>query len=151
MFGRILPSSVGDPAWQQMLTPLVLLTGGREPHQFAILAYYTSKTYNASMFSFIETKLFSRLVGEHLSDDEYVELQKVLITDPEAGALIPGSGGVRKIRWGATGRGKRGGLRIIYYAKTYQGVIWMLTLYPKNVTENIPAHVLKKIKEEIDG
>jgi mRNA-degrading endonuclease RelE of RelBE toxin-antitoxin system len=103
------------------------------------------------MFSFIETKLFSRLVGEHLSDDEYAELQKVLITDPEAGALISGSGGVRKMRWGATGRGKRGGLRIIYYAQTHQGVIWMLTLYPKNVTENIPAHVLKKIKEEIDG
>jgi mRNA-degrading endonuclease RelE of RelBE toxin-antitoxin system len=103
------------------------------------------------MFSFIETKLFSRLVGEHLSDDEYAELQKVLITDPEVGALISGSGGVRKMRWGATGRGKRGGLRIIYYAQTRQGVIWMLTLYPKNVTENIAAHVLKKIKEEIDG
>jgi hypothetical protein len=103
------------------------------------------------MFSFIETKLFSRLVGEHLSDDEYAELQKVLIADPQAGALISGSGGVRKIRWGTTGRGKRGGLRIIYYATTHLGIIWMLTLYPKNVTENIPAHVLKKIKEEIDG
>ena len=103
------------------------------------------------MFSFIETKLFSRLVGEHLSDDEYAELQKALMADPEAGALIAGSGGVRKIRWGATGRGKRGGLRIIYYAQTHQGVIWMLTLYSKNVTENTPAHVLRKIKEEIDG
>ncbi len=103
------------------------------------------------MFSFIETKLFSCLLGEHLSDDEYAELQKVLIAAPEAGALIPGSGGVRKIRWGTAGRGKRGGLPIIYYAQTHQGVIWMLTLYPKNVIENIPAHVLKKIKEEIDG
>jgi hypothetical protein len=103
------------------------------------------------MFSFIETKLFSRLLGEHLSDDEYAELQKALIANPEAGALISSSGGVRKIRWGATGRGKRGGLRVIYYAKTQQGVIWMPTVYPKNVTENIPAHVLKKIKEEIDG
>jgi hypothetical protein len=53
-----------------MLTPLVLLTGGREPRQFAILAYYTSKTYSAPMFSFIETKLFSRLVKEHLSKEE---------------------------------------------------------------------------------
>ncbi len=103
------------------------------------------------MFSFIETKLFSRLVEEYLSDDEYASLQGVLIVDPEVGSLIPGSGGVRKLRWAASGRGKRGGVRVIYYAKTQQGVIWMLTIYAKNVTENISAHILKKIKDEIDG
>jgi hypothetical protein len=49
------------------------------------------------------------------------------------------------------GRGKRGGLRIIYFLRIRQGQVWMLTLYPKNVADNIPAHVLKQIKEEIDG
>jgi len=103
------------------------------------------------VFSFIETKLFSKLVGKYLSDDEYSALQRTLMSDPESGDLIPDSGGVRKIRWSLAGRGKRGGLRVIYYARVRQGIIWMLTLYPKNVTDNIPGSVLKKIKEEIDG
>ena len=102
------------------------------------------------MFSFIETRLFSRLVGEYLSDDEYASLQKTLVANPQAGTPIPGSGGVRKIRWAVRGRGKRGGVRVIYYAKIREGVIWMLTIYAKNVVEDIPAHMLRKIKEEID-
>ena len=93
----------------------------------------------------------TKLVNEHLSDEEYGRLQEVLIGDPETGDLIPGSGGVRKVRWGVKGRGKRGGIRVIYYARTRQGQIWMLTLYAKNVAETIPAHVLRQIKEEIDG
>ena len=103
------------------------------------------------MFSFIESKLFSRLVGEYLTDEEYARLQIALIDAPESGALVPGSGGVRKLRWAQPGRGKRGGIRVIYYAKTREGVIWMLTIYAKNEEESIPAHVLRKIKEEIDG
>ena len=102
-------------------------------------------------YSFIETKLFSRLIGEYLSDEEYASLQRTLIVNPESGAIIPGSGGVRKLRWALPGRGKRGGVRVIYYAKTREGVIWMLTIYAKNVAENIPAHVLRKIKEGING
>jgi hypothetical protein len=92
-----------------------------------------------------------KLVIEYLSDDEYSRLQQALIEDPETGDLIPGSGGVRKVRWGVRGRGKRGGIRVIYYARTHQGQIWMLTLYAKNVADNIRAHVLRQIKEEIDG
>ena len=103
------------------------------------------------MFSFIETRIFSKLLGEYLSDDEYAALQRVLIADPETGDLIRGSGGVRKIRWAVRGRGKRGGVRVIYYVKTREGVIWMLTIYAKNVAENITAHVLRMMKEEIDG
>jgi hypothetical protein len=103
------------------------------------------------MISFVETKLFTRLVQEYLSDDEYSKLQQALLTDPEAGAVIPGSGGVRKLRWGVAGRGKRGGIRIIYFLRIRQGQIWMLTLYAKNVAENISASVLKQIKDEIDG
>lgn len=103
------------------------------------------------MISFVETKLFTRLVQEYLSDDEYSLLQQALTADPEVGSVIPGSGGVRKMRWGVAGRGKRGGLRVIYFLRTLHGQIWMLTLYPKNVAESIPAHVLKQIKDEIDG
>ena len=55
------------------------------------------------------------------------------------------------MRWGVAGRGKRGGLRVIYFLRTRQGQIWMLTLYAKNVAENISTHVLKRIKDEIDG
>jgi hypothetical protein len=103
------------------------------------------------MISFVETKLFTRLVQEFLSDDEYSKLQQALLADPGVGAVIPGSGGIRKLRWGLAGRGKRGGIRVIYYLRTRQGQIWMLTLYAKNVAANIPAHVLKQIKDEIDG
>ena len=55
------------------------------------------------------------------------------------------------MRWGAIGRGKRGGLRVIYFLRTRQGQIWMLTVYPKNVADTIPAHLLRQIKDEIDG
>jgi hypothetical protein len=106
--------------------------------------------YNAIVFSFIETKLFTRLVGMYLSDEEYQELQSHLIAWPEAGKIVPGSGGVRKLRWKATGRGKRGGFRVIYFTKIEQGIIWMVTLYPKNVKDNIPAHILRQIRQEVD-
>ena len=102
------------------------------------------------MITFIETKLFTRLVEEYLSDDSYRQLQAAIASDSEAGPLIPGSGGLRKLRWGISGRGKRGGLRVIYYARIEQDEIWLLTLYAKNVAENIPSHVLRQIKKEID-
>jgi mRNA-degrading endonuclease RelE of RelBE toxin-antitoxin system len=103
------------------------------------------------MFSFIETRLFTRLVIDYLSDEEYAALQEALMRNPEAGSVIPGSGGVRKLRWAAPGRGKRGGYRIIYYVRHANGVIWMLTMYAKNVAESISAHVLQQIKKEVDN
>ena len=103
------------------------------------------------MFAFVETPLFTRLVTDYLSDDEYLKLQQALVNNPEAGDLISGSGGVRKLRWARRGQGKRGGLRVIYYVRTRQGVIWMLTLYAKNVADNIPAHLLRKIRQEMEN
>lgn len=103
------------------------------------------------MFVFVETRVFSRLVREHLSDDEYAALQQYLIARPEAGDVIPGAGGVRKLRWRGAGRGKRGGLRIVYFLRPALGEIWFLTLYAKNVAENISVTALRKIKEAIDG
>jgi mRNA-degrading endonuclease RelE of RelBE toxin-antitoxin system len=102
------------------------------------------------MYSFIETKLFTKLVLDYLSDDEYGALQEALIREPEQGPVIPGSGGIRKLRWAAAGRGKRGGYRVIYFLRRANGIIWMITMYPKNVTENIPAHVLRQIAKEIE-
>ena len=64
--------------------------------------------------------------------------------------VIAGTGGVRKVRWALPGRGKRGGIRVIYYVRSQKGVIWMLTVYPKNVAENIPAHILRAIRQEIE-
>jgi hypothetical protein len=78
-------------------------------------------------------------------------LQRALITNPTAGILIAGTGGLRKIRWAISGKGKRGGVRVIYYGKVREGMIWMLTIYGKNVAENIPAHILRKIKEELNA
>jgi len=104
------------------------------------------------MFEFIETPFFTKALEQYLDDDEYARLQHHLNGHPEAGAMVPGSGGVRKLRWAAAGRGKRGGLRVIYYLRSARGEIWMLTLYGKNVREDIPAHLLKRIKEAIgDG
>ena len=102
------------------------------------------------MFTFIETKRFSRLVREYLSDDDYAAVQRQLIANPDEGAVIRGSGGVRKVRAAAPGRGKRGGFRLIYYVRRPRNVIWMLTIYPKSEADSIPAHVLRKIREEID-
>ncbi len=65
------------------------------------------------MISFVETRQFTRIVGDYLSDREYARVQEMLSSNPEIGSIIPGSGGVRKFRWGGSGRGKRGGLRII--------------------------------------
>lgn len=74
----------------------------------------------------------------------------MLMEQPEIGDVIPRSGGVRKLRWKAPGRGKRGGYRIIYFIKRAQGLILMLTMYPNNVAENIPAHVLRAIRREVE-
>lgn len=99
---------------------------------------------------YIESPLFSKLIGTYLKDDEYAALQWDLTLHPEKGDLIQGSGGLRKLRWLGKGRGKRGGVRIIYYYKNQLGQIWLLTIYAKNEYENIPLSILKKIKKELE-
>jgi hypothetical protein len=103
------------------------------------------------MLTFIETKLFTRLANEHLGDDGLLALQVHLLVQPAIGKVIAGSGGVRKLRWAMPGQGKRGGLRVIYFLRTEHEEIWLLTLYAKNVSDDISAADLKKIKATIDG
>lgn len=100
---------------------------------------------------FIEAPLFSRLLAEYLSDDEYAALQWALTQRPDAGAIIPGSGGIRKLHWAGSGRGKRGGIRVIYYWKNRAGEIWLLTLYAKNEAADIPLNVLRQLQQEIES
>lgn len=102
-------------------------------------------------FTFVETKTFERLAERYLSDGELSRLEAFLSENPYAGSLIPESGGVRKVRWAMPGRGKQGGMRIIYYVRLAEGKIWLLTLYPKNVAKDISVRLLRKLKEEIDG
>ena len=99
------------------------------------------------MFTFIESAVFERLCALYLDDDEYAELQQFMMETPEAGKVVPGSGGVRKLRWKRKGMGKRGGLRVIYYVRYRPNEFWMLTLYAKAKQEYVPSHILKQLKE----
>jgi hypothetical protein len=74
-------------------------------------------------------------------------LQQFLMQNPEAGELVPGSGGVRKVRWARPGMGKRGGLRVIYFVRYQPNEFWMLTLYAKAKHADVPAHILKQLLE----
>lgn len=99
---------------------------------------------------FIEASTFTKLLPKYLSDEEYQALQTYLMQKPDAGDLVRGSGGVRKVRWALDGAGKSGGVRVIYYWKTQDHEIWMLTIYSKSERATIPSHVLKQIAEAID-
>ena len=83
----------------------------------------------------------------YLDDDEYAELQQFMMENPEAGRVVPGSGGVRKLRWKRKGMDKRGGLRVIYFVRYQPDEFWMLTLYAKAKQEDVPGHILKQLKE----
>jgi hypothetical protein len=98
---------------------------------------------------FIETSLFTKLIGQYLTDEEYLGLQKFLLQHPEAGNIVRQTGGVRKLRWAISGKGKSGGIRVIYYWKIREDEIWFLTVYGKSERETIPSHILRKIAEEI--
>ena len=103
------------------------------------------------MFTVIETPTFSRLVSDYWSENERQDFAVFIANAPESGDVVPGSGGVRKIRWSRKGSGKRGGVRVIYYNKLKNGEVWLLLIYAKSAKENIPAHILKAIKEEIEN
>jgi hypothetical protein len=103
------------------------------------------------VFTFIEAQAFERIRGVYLDDDEYAELQQYMLANPEAGDLIPGAGGLRKLRWKRKGMGKRGGMRIIYFVRYRPNEFWMLTLYVKAKQENVPAHILRRLKEAFEG
>jgi hypothetical protein len=101
------------------------------------------------MLTVAETELFSRYVSDYWTEEEREEFTVWIAEHFDAGDVVPGSGGCRKVRWGRSGIGKRGGVRVIYYNMHEDGTVWLLLIYAKNEQENIPAHVLKAIKEAL--
>lgn len=103
---------------------------------------------------FVETPIFTAAVTSLLSDEEYRQLQLALLIRPEQGVLIRGSGGLRKLRWGARRRGKRGGVRVIYYWHSGEQFHYMLLLYAKSDQDDLtPAQlrVLRRLVQEEFG
>lgn len=95
---------------------------------------------------FIETPIFTKRLRElFYDDDDYRKLQFALVLRPEAGKVIPESGGLRKLRWNIFGSGKRGGLRLIYYWDTPNDTIYMLFIYKKSKQEDLTPEQLKKL------
>mgnify|MGYP001197095804 FL=1 len=99
---------------------------------------------------FVETILFSKLLPGYLDDDEYRGLQSHLIERPDAGVVIQRSGGVRKVRWEARGKGKSGGVRVIYYWVRSDEQIFLLTLYGKGEKEDLSAAEFKRIVKLVE-
>jgi hypothetical protein len=102
------------------------------------------------MYTVVETPSFVADADEIWSAEERGEFCAWLAANPEAGDVIPGSGGCRKARWGRQRSGKRGGVRVIYFTRLANGEIWLLVIYSKSVRGNIPTHILKTIREEIE-
>lgn len=98
---------------------------------------------------FIETTIFTRLVQDLLTDDEYRELQTALILQPDLGPVIPGSGGLRKLRWSAGGKGKRGGVRVIYYLVTFDKLL-MVYVYSKGRQDDLTPDQLTRLRRIIE-
>ena len=98
----------------------------------------------------IETSVFTRRVTALLADDEYRELQATLVERPKAGPVIPGSGGIRKLRWSASGRGKRGGARVIYYWAAEQDHLLMLFIYAKNESDDLTRDQIKTLRHIVE-
>ena len=99
------------------------------------------------MLTVIETPTFQKLVDVVWSEDERLEFVTWLSRNPLAGDVIPGAEGARKVRWNCSGRGKRGGARIIYFNLSAEGVLYLITLYRKSEQANIKSDAIKRAIE----
>jgi hypothetical protein len=98
----------------------------------------------------VETSIFTRQVQELLSDEEYGKLQAALVSRPTLGSLIKSTRGLRKMRWAVPGKGKRGGVRVIYYWAVRQDQLLMLFMYPKTERDDLSRPQLKILREIVE-
>lgn len=102
------------------------------------------------MLSIFETPTFVAEAAKIWSDEERLEFFAWIANEPEAGTVIPQSGGCRKVRWSRPGMGKQGGARAIYFTRLQEGELCMLLVYPKAAKDNIPAKILEEIRKELE-
>ena len=102
------------------------------------------------MLTVVESPIFQKLWPRYWDEDERAEFASFIALNPEAGAVIRGSGGVRKVRWVRDGTGKSGGVRIVYLARNEAGEVYLLTLYAKSESGNISLNTLKEIRRALE-
>ena len=102
------------------------------------------------MLSIYETPTFVAEAAKVWSTEERLEFFSWIAGQPEAGAVVPGGGGCRKVRWSRPGMGKQGGVRVIYFLRLSASEVCMLLVYPKSAKDNIPGQILKQIREELE-
>jgi hypothetical protein len=104
-------------------------------------------------FQFVEAPAFSRYRDDYLDDEGFADLQRSLAGNPDAGDLVPGAGGIRKLRWKDPRRkkGKRGGLRVIYYCFLSDEEIWLLTLYDKDEAADLSKNERDLLRRALEA
>lgn len=98
----------------------------------------------------VETPVFTRRVTKILDDEQYRLLQRALLEAPDSGRIIPGSGGLRKLRWAGSGRGKRGGVRLVYYWFSEYDILLMLFLFAKNEQADLTTQQRDMLRRTIE-
>ena len=102
------------------------------------------------MFTIVETEIFERLRSSYWTEQAYDEFITFITENPEAGDIVKGSGGIRKVRWSRSGSGKSGGVRVIYFNRLANGEIWLVFIYAKSKLDSISAKTLRELKHEIE-
>ena len=103
------------------------------------------------MFTVVETLLFQKQWPIYWTEEERGEFATYIAEYPEAGDVVPESGGIRKVRWRRAGSGKSGGVRVIYFMRTAEEEVVLLTLYVKSKTDNITGAKLKEIRRALES
>lgn len=102
------------------------------------------------MLTIAETEVFSALWPKYWDAEEFGDFCAWLALRPDAGDVIPGASGCRKVRWTISGHGKRGGVRVIYVKRLAEGKLWLLFMYSKNVRSDVERKLLKRLRETVD-
>lgn len=103
------------------------------------------------MLTVVETLLFQKLWPHYWNEEERGEFATYIAAYPDAGDVVPESGGIRKVRWRRAGTGKSGGVRVIYFTRTAEEEVVLLTLYAKAKTDNITGAKLKEIRRALES